>query len=580
MVTSRQHYREKVSQMISWGHWFALFNIMFSLVLGSRYLFASDWPGSLFGRIYALVSWLGHFSFIVFTIYLLVLFPLTFIVMSQRLLRFLSATVATAGLTLLILDSSIYVRFHLHLTPLVWDLVTNPEQGERAREWQLMFICIPVIFLVQMLYGTWSWQKLRSLSRQKFGKPLAAVFITAFVASHIMYIWADANFYRPITMQRSNLPLSYPMTARKFLEKHGLLDKQEYQRRISQQGNPSALTVEYPLNTLSYRDSGRGYNLLLLVVDGLDNDDITTNEMPFLERFTKNNIQFTQHFSTGMQNDTALFGLFYGISSGYLDGILYSRKSSALIDALTHQGYQFGLYSSDGFKTPLYRQAILTDYSLPNVDKPNDSLTLEQWQQWLNLRNNTTPWFSFLNLNGIPPSSDKVDKKTLDVEINNVLDTLIHKGALNNTIIVITAKHGSTITNSPPKWFTGDKFNRQQMHVPLIIHWPGTPAQTINKLTSHQDIMTTLMQRLLHVSNIPDDYSQGEDLFRAQRDTPWLITGENGSLIVTTSQNTIYLSKNGEYHLYDLNGNEIQDTKPNLTQLLQILTEIKRFLAN
>ncbi|MCC8367538.1 LPS biosynthesis-modulating metalloenzyme YejM [Xenorhabdus sp. PB61.4] len=580
MVTNRQHYREKVSQMISWGHWFALFNIVFSLVLGSRYLFASDWPGSLFGRIYALVSWLGHFSFIVFAAYLLVLFPLTFVVMSQRLLRFLSAALATAGLTLLIFDSSIYVRFHLHLTPLVWDLVTNPEQGERAREWQLMFICIPLIFLVQMLYGTWSWQKLRSLNRQKLGKPVAAIFITAFVASHMMYIWADANFYRPITMQRSNLPLSYPMTARKFLEKHGLLDKNEYQRRISQQGNPAALTIEYPLNNLSYRDSGRGYNLLLLVVDSLDNGDITANKMPFLEHFTKSNIQFTQHFSTGMKNDTALFGLFYGISSSYLDSILNSRKPSALIDALTHQKYQFGLYSSDGFQTPLYRQAILTDYSLPYEANPNDNLTVKQWQQWLNSRNNTTPWFSFLNLNGISPSSIQFDKKTLDTEINHVLDTLKNKDILDNTIVVITAKHGSTITNSDPRWFIGDKFNRKQMHVPLIIHWPGTPAQVINKLTGHQDVMTTLMQRLLHVSNSPDDYSQGEDLFRGQRNIPWLITGENGSLIVTTTENTIYLSKDGDYHLYDSDGNEIQNAKPNLTQLLQILTEIKRFLAN
>ncbi|XPE44711.1 DUF3413 domain-containing protein [Shigella flexneri] len=31
----------------------------------------------------------------------------------------------------------------------------------------------------------------------------------AFIASHVVYIWADANFYRPITMQRANLPLSY-----------------------------------------------------------------------------------------------------------------------------------------------------------------------------------------------------------------------------------------------------------------------------------------------------------------------------------------------------------------------------------
>ncbi|MBD2810393.1 DUF3413 domain-containing protein [Xenorhabdus sp. Vera] len=579
MVTSRQHYREKVSQMISWGHWFALFNIVFSLVLGSRYLFASDWPGSLFGRVYALVSWLGHFSFIVFAIYLLLLFPLTFIVMSQRLLRFLSAALATAGLTLLIFDSSIYVRFHLHLTPLVWDLVINPEQGELAREWQLMFICIPIIFLIQMLFGTWSWQKLRSLSRQRFGKPLAAVFITTFVASHLMYIWADANFYRPITMQRSNLPLSYPMTARKFLEKHGLLDQQEYQRRINQQGNPAALSVNYPLNNLSYHDTGRGYNLLLLVVDGLDNQDILT-DMPTLKHFAKKNIQFTQHFSTGVKNDTALFGLFYGISSGYLDGILNARKSSALIDALTHQRYQFGLFSSDGFETPLYRQAILTDYSLPNTNKQNDNLTVTQWRHWLDLRNNSTPWFSFLDINGLTYPSSNFDKKALDTEINTVLETLANKGILDKTIIVITAKQSKEATNRSASWFTGDKFNREKIHVPLIIHWPNTPAQVVNKLTNHQDIMTTLMQRLLHVSNSPEDYSQGEDLFNAQRENPWLITGNDGSLIVTTATNTIYLSKDGEYHLYDLDGNEIQSTKPNLAQLLQILTEVKRFLAN
>lgn len=87
MVTNRQRYREKVSQMISWGHWFALFNILLALGLGSRYLFVTDWPASLLGRVYALVSLLGHFSFIVFAGYLLVIFPLTFVVMSQRLLR-------------------------------------------------------------------------------------------------------------------------------------------------------------------------------------------------------------------------------------------------------------------------------------------------------------------------------------------------------------------------------------------------------------------------------------------------------------------------------------------------------------
>ncbi|EGH2826650.1 DUF3413 domain-containing protein, partial [Salmonella enterica subsp. enterica serovar Adjame] len=34
MVTLRQPYREKVSQMVSWGHWFALFNMLLAMALG------------------------------------------------------------------------------------------------------------------------------------------------------------------------------------------------------------------------------------------------------------------------------------------------------------------------------------------------------------------------------------------------------------------------------------------------------------------------------------------------------------------------------------------------------------------
>lgn len=164
MVTHRQRYREKVSQMVSWGHWFALFNILLAVVLGSRYLFVADWPTTLAGRIYSYVSLVGHFSFLVFATYLLILFPLTFIVMSQRLMRFLSAILATVGMTLLLIDSEVFTRFHLHLNPIVWELVINPDQNEAARDWQLMFISVPVILLIEMLFATWSWQKLRSLT--------------------------------------------------------------------------------------------------------------------------------------------------------------------------------------------------------------------------------------------------------------------------------------------------------------------------------------------------------------------------------------------------------------------------------
>ncbi|EJL89410.1 LPS biosynthesis-modulating metalloenzyme YejM [Pantoea sp. GM01] len=584
MVTNRQRYREKVSQMISWGHWFALFNIIFAFILGSRYLLVADWPASLAGRIYAFTSWIGHFSFIVFAGYLLIIFPLTFVVMSQRLLRVLSAIIATAGLTLIMVDSAVFSRFHLHLNPVVWELVINPDQSEMARDWQLMFISVPLIFLVEMLFATWSWQKLRSLNRRSFGKPLAALFISAFFASHLLYIWADANFYRPITMQRANLPLSYPMTARRFLERHGLLDAQEYQRRLVQQGDPEALSVQYPLSDITFRDAGTRHNLLVLTVDGLNNATVD-KALPSLNQFASENVRFTQHYSAGLQPEKGLFGLFYGISSSYMDGVLASRMPSALLNALNAQGYQFGLFSSDGFSQPLYRQALLADYSLPQADSQPNSTTVTQWQNWLNgQKANSAPWFSWVALNGVTINGDTLKSRQrsylrqasgVDEQINTVLQTLQQRDLLKNTVVVITAQRAINLDSNDD-----NAGNRATLQVPLVVHWPNTPAQTIDRLTNQQDVMTTLMQRLLHVRTNPVNYSQGEDLFAAQRSHNWVASSEDGKLVITTPTLTLVLNNNGSYSAYDVHGKPLKDHKPQLALLLQVLTEEKRFVAN
>ncbi|MDY0887013.1 MULTISPECIES: LPS biosynthesis-modulating metalloenzyme YejM [Kosakonia] len=586
MVTNRQRYREKVSQMVSWGHWFALFNILLSIVLGSRYLFVADWPTTLSGRIYSWLSLVGHFSFVVFATYLLILFPLTFIVMSQRLMRVLSAILATAGMTLLLIDSEVFTRFHLHLNPVVWELVINPDQNEMARDWQLMFISVPVILLIEMLFATWSWQKLRSLTRRRhFAKPVAALFFVSFIATHVMYIWADANFYRPITMQRANLPLSYPMTARRFLEKHGLLDAQDYQRRLVEQGNPEAVSVQYPLSDLRYLDMGSGQNVLLITVDGL-NYARYEKQMPQLASFAGQNVKFTQHMSAGNNADNGYFGLFYGISPSYMDGVMSSRIPPALITALNHQGYQLGLFSSDGFSSPLNRQALLSDFSLPPAKSQSDAQTADQWIKWLSHdAQDDTRWFSWVSFNGTatfdidtPGFARKYTRAAADVDaqIARVLDALRASGKMDNTVVVITAGRGIPADQQD----TTFDWSRSRLHVPLVVHWPGTPAQRITRLTDHQDVMTTLMQRLLHVSTPANEYSQGQDLFTATRRHNWVTAANSNTLAITTPQMTLVLDQNGNYKSWDAQGEKIRDQKPQLSLLLQVLTDEKRFIAN
>lgn len=586
MVTHRQRYREKVSQMVSWGHWFALFNILLSLVIGSRYLFIADWPTTLAGRIYSYVSIIGHFSFLVFATYLLILFPLTFIVGSQRLMRFLSVILATAGMTLLLIDSEVFTRFHLHLNPIVWQLVINPDENEMARDWQLMFISVPVILLLELVFATWSWQKLRSLTRRRrFARPLAAFLFIAFIASHVVYIWADANFYRPITMQRANLPLSYPMTARRFLEKHGLLDAQEYQRRLIEQGNPDAVSVQYPLSELRYRDMGTGQNVLLVTVDGL-NYSRFEKQMPALAGFAEQNISFTRHMSSGNTTDNGIFGLFYGISPSYMDGILSTRTPAALITALNQQGYQLGLFSSDGFTSPLYRQALLSDFSMPSVRTQSDEQTATQWINWLGrYAQEDNRWFSWVSFNGtnIDDSNQQAFARkysraagNVDDQINRVLNALRDSGKLDNTVVIITAGRGIPLSEEEETF----DWSHGHLQVPLVIHWPGTPAQRINALTDHTDLMTTLMQRLLHVSTPASEYSQGQDLFNPQRRHYWVTAADNDTLAITTPKKTLVLNNNGKYRTYNLRGERVKDEKPQLSLLLQVLTDEKRFIAN
>ncbi len=586
MVTHRQRYREKVSQMVNWGHWFALFNILLSLVIGSRYLFIADWPTTLAGRIYSYVSIIGHFSFLVFATYLLILFPLTFIVGSQRLMRFLSVILATAGMTLLLIDSEVFTRFHLHLNPIVWQLVINPDENEMARDWQLMFISVPVILLLELVFATWSWQKLRSLTRRRrFARPLAAFLFIAFIASHVVYIWADANFYRPITMQRANLPLSYPMTARRFLEKHGLLDAQEYQRRLIEQGNPDAVSVQYPLSELRYRDMGTGQNVLLITVDGL-NYSRFEKQMPALAGFAEQNISFTRHMSSGNTTDNGIFGLFYGISPSYMDGILSTRTPAALITALNQQGYQLGLFSSDGFTSPLYRQALLSDFSMPSVRTQSDEQTATQWINWLGrYAQEDNRWFSWVSFNGtnIDDSNQQAFARkysraagNVDDQINRVLNALRDSGKLDNTVVIITAGRGIPLSEEEETF----DWSHGHLQVPLVIHWPGTPAQRINALTDHTDLMTTLMQRLLHVSTPASEYSQGQDLFNPQRRHYWVTAADNDTLAITTPKKTLVLNNNGKYRTYNLRGERVKDEKPQLSLLLQVLTDEKRFIAN
>lgn len=232
MVDNGNTYGERVSRLVGWGHWFAFFNIIAAMLIGTRYITQSPWPDTLLGQFYLAISWVGHFGFLVFALYLLVLFPLTFLIPSRKLFRLVAVCFATVGLTVLLIDTQAYQKINLHLTPVVWEVLFNDEGSTISIDLQHLFVVLPLIFLLQLALSEWVWRKQRRLSHKHVGRPIAALFFISFITSHLVYVWADAYFYNPITAQKANFPLSYPMTAKSFMERHGLLDREEYLQRL------------------------------------------------------------------------------------------------------------------------------------------------------------------------------------------------------------------------------------------------------------------------------------------------------------------------------------------------------------
>ncbi|WP_104033975.1 DUF3413 domain-containing protein [Vibrio jasicida] len=599
MVDSGNSYGERVSRLVGWGHWFAFFNIVASMLIGTRYIVQSPWPETLMGQFYLAVSWVGHFGFLVFALYLLVLFPLTFVLPSRKLFRLVAVIFATVGQTVLLIDTQAYQSINLHLNPVVWELLFSEDKSAISSDLQHLFVVMPLIFLVQLGLSEWVWRKQRKLSHKHVGRPLAAVFFLSFMTSHLVYIWADAYFYNPITSQRSNFPLSYPMTAKSFMEKHGLLDREEYLKRLAEnQGNIDL--VSYPLEKLEFNRRGNKLNVLMISVNNLRADALNQNEMPNLYKFAQDNQNFTNHYSSS--NDTyGAFGLFYGLPSSYASSIKAQGSAPVLLDVLKDQDYSFGLFSGNGFEDDLYSEVIFRGLNLANeldgTQAHTDKQSIAAWNTWLT-EQAKKPWFSYIEVTTVDnfesepmaaneeiPASERFKKayeqsvKSADKTIAEIIADLEANELLANTIVVITSNHGSefneTNTNS---WGANSNYSRYQLQVPMVIHWPGMLPAEFTHSTSHLDLSVTLLQDMLGVSSNPYDYSSGRNLFDESR-RRWILAGDTREIALITSSQTTVIDKFGNYKLYDDNYKRLRETTPKLPVLMQGLTELQRFYS-
>ncbi|MEL0629433.1 DUF3413 domain-containing protein [Psychromonas aquatilis] len=598
MVETGNKFHDNVGKRVAWAHWFTFFNIVALSLISLRYIVYSGLANTIPGIAYQFISLIGHFSFLSAVVFILVIFPLAFLIRNNLLYRIFSIFLATIAITFLIVDTQIFRLYDFHLNPLIWQFLQKPEQVEAIYSINLHYISIPITFCLQMFFSYILWRKVRNLQAKHIGKPIAIVLFLCFISSHLIFVWADATQYRDITNQKSIYPLSYPMTARTFLKRQGWLTEDSLQKATFGAVSENNKELNYPLAPLTYAPAtaDQNKNILIINVEALRADMLNTDNMPYLQSLSAEGLNFKNHFSGANNSRQGVFSLFYGLPNSYWGIITDNHISPVLMDKIA-ENHAIGLFSSIGMIHPEFLQSSFSQ--LKNIDNvyyaksQNNSQVLQQWSQWLSSSKAPEPWFSYVYLEqrnallfsqnnqaSIPQQAEYLtlyqnQVREIDQQIEKLVNTLKQQKEYQDTIIVITGTHGQS--------FKGQSTNNHlisEANVPLIIIWPGKAPKEIFRMTSHLDFTATLMEEVFGVENPSNQYSSGQSLFN-DTEREYVLSGDLDNYVIYENRKITQFSGNGNIDSIDWQGNHIEqdphNDKFNITLFIDVLSKLRRF---
>ncbi|MCX8580610.1 DUF3413 domain-containing protein [Gilliamella sp. B3482] len=577
---------------------FVLINIFISSIITIRYFWV---PGSSFswdGSFFSLFAVLGHF-FSVYLLLFILCFP--FIWVKRTLSNICLAALFSLLQIVLYVDTIVFQQYRFHINESVLSMVFSGQVVDFSTiTYVLMFLLILVSFGAEYL--------ILYLLDKKFSQKRSRILIVStvflfgcFFISHLIHMVAFYYAYSPIMIVKEYIPLYRPFTSKKIM---GLFDKSGQRKTLIEKENQHA-TIYYPKNELMINPHNTTTpNIMFIVLDSWRYDTFSQEISPNTYHFVKQNngIIFNNHYSTGNATRTGIFGLFYGIPGTYWDAFLRNRVPSLFVTTLQKENYNIGIFTSAKVTAPEFdRTAFLTIKNLRISSKDGsassrDKQLTDDWLNWYKSRDTSKPSFSFLffdaphaydfpnyfevkfnpigELNYMALSNDtdpvpifnryKQSVNYDDYLLQKVYDELERSGSLDNTLIFITGDHSQEMNdNKLGFWGHNGNYTDAQTKVPFIIVGAKDLkyiTDNINKFTSHEDVVPTIMRHYLHVENDISDYSTGYDLFNPIIDRDWLLMSNYSSYAVRTTDNIYFVNRLGISHYFDCHNNQVDKT--------------------
>ncbi|MGB3724999.1 MAG: DUF3413 domain-containing protein [Glaciecola sp.] len=250
MIYAESPRRKQITKQVSWGHWFALANILMATMISSIYLFSTPIADTPISFVYLFTTWLGHTSFITFLGFIIFILPLCYKVTNLNVLKAVASVIAASGLALLAFDALLYNKTGFHLSFSSAELLKSETQGRINAfgwlQWFYLVLLFVIWLMFQLVTANAIFKRIARLQRFKISPYISVALVLCFVTSHAIHVWADARLYTPVLKQDNMFPLSYPATAKTLMARYGLLDLEVRQQREELQYNSAERRFNYP----------------------------------------------------------------------------------------------------------------------------------------------------------------------------------------------------------------------------------------------------------------------------------------------------------------------------------------------
>ncbi|NOS96622.1 MAG: sulfatase-like hydrolase/transferase [Methylotenera sp.] len=471
-----------------------------------------------------------------------------------------AAAVVTGGITTLLMyaNAKLFSLYGMFFNGFILNLVITPGGieslgGSSASDVGFALITLGFLSLQALIL----WLVCRYYAKKhnpqfsfKF-LPVTTLLITILV--HMGFA-LDNYTTNQLHVVAESIPFYQTVSARGFYKSLGLTTQRETKLKVKGKLN-------YPLNPIQFTKPAKPYNIIWLTSESWRADSLDEKTMPNSWEFAKNAAHFTRNYSTGNGTRMGVFGMFMGLPGNYWFPFLEARRGAAIIDVLQQQQYQMSFYTSAKFSYPEFDKTIfaqvpselLHDANVAPTGWENDRDNVTSLLSFIDKRDPAKPFFTFMFFESpharyyFPPESviatpyrddinyATISKKTfndnivpiknryinsvhhLDMQYGRIFEYLKTHQLLDNTIVILIGDHGEEFMEHG-FWGHNSTFVDQQVRTPLVIYAPGMKPMVSNEMTSHMDVVPTIMP-LLGVTNPSSDYAIGYNLLADNKRT-------------------------------------------------------------